>query len=407
MSSGYHSADFITYLIRRGIKLSNRRIRVLGIVALYLLLSEAAFASGIQALIAARQTPLVTKNGPVQGLWENGVYAYKTIPYAKAPTGDLRFAPPQDVEPWTEVRDCTQSGPIAVQKIALAMLLDNTEQSEDCLSLNVWTPVAPSTEATLPVYVFIHGGGYGAWTGNDKTFDGTSFAQNGIVTVTINYRLGTLGFFASQETYDMYGTTGNWGMLDQIKALEWVRDNIAAFGGDPNQVTIGGESAGSWSVSALILSPLAKGLFNRAIMQSGTILSVGSVSPYRGDLQQSIEVSRVLASIFGASDSAEGLEKLRQVDAGALNYLSPFAADQTGEVPAFFMTPIFDGYALPKNPAEALRTGDYNKVDVLIGFNRDEGTLFIPSMTTSQFYESFAARTIGGKWRSYYGSFPG
>jgi para-nitrobenzyl esterase len=154
------------------------------------------------------------------------------------------------------------------------------------------------------------------------------------------------------------------------------------------------------------LSPLAKGLFHRAIIQSGTILSVESVSPYRGDFEQSIEASRLLASLFGVTDSAEGLEALRQVDAGALNYLSPFAADQTGSMPAFFMVPTFDGYVLPKDPAAALRAGDYNKVDLLIGFNRDEGTLFIPSTTTSQFYESFAARTIGGKWRSYMEHFP-
>jgi para-nitrobenzyl esterase len=363
-------------------------------------------AEGMFAFMSSRQSSVVTKSGPIQGLRENGVYAYKGIPYAKAPVGDLRFAPPQDVEPWTEVRDCTEYGPIAVQRPTIAMLLDNSEQSEDCLTLNIWTPSAPEQADKLPVYVFIHGGGYGVWTGNDKTFAGVSFAKNGVVAVTINYRLSTLGFFASEETYQQYGTTGNWGLLDQIKALEWVRDNIAAFGGDPDQVTIGGESAGSWSVSALILSPLAKGLFRSAILQSGTILSVQSASPYRGDLRESIEESRVLAGIFGASDSAEGLEQLRQVDAHALNYLSPFIADQSGIMPAFFMMPTFDGYVLPKDPAAALRAGDYNKVDLLIGFNRDEGTLFIQSAVDSSFYESFAARTIGKKWRSFMEHFP-
>ena len=377
-------------------------------ILLCLLQAEMVFARGVPGFVQDSGDVVLNINtGTIKGLKADGVYAYKGIPYAKAPVGDLRFAPPQDVQPWAEVRDCTEYGPIAVQKVTIAMILDNPEQSEDSLSLNVWTPVAPNKGGDkLPVYVFIHGGGYGAWTGNDKTFDPKSFAQNGVVAVTVNYRLGVLGFFDSQETYNRYGTTGNWGLLDQIKALEWIQDNIAAFGGDPDQVTIGGESAGSWSVSALILSPLAKGLFHRAIMQSGSILSVQNVKPSRGDLQQSIAESQILAGLFGAADDAEGLAKLRQVDADVLNHLTPFAADQTGAMAAFFMAPTFDGYVLPKDPVAALRAGNYNKVDLLIGFNKDEGTIFIPSTTTSQFYEGFAARTIGEKWRSFVEHFP-
>jgi para-nitrobenzyl esterase len=159
-------------------------------------------------------------------------------------------------------------------------------------------------------------------------------------------------------------------------------------------------------VSALILSPLAKGLFHRAIIQSGTILSVQSLTPYRSELQRTIEESQLIAGLFGAADNAEGLAKLRQVDAGALNYLSGYMTDQSGVVPAFVMLPVFDGYVLPKDPAAALKAGNYNHVDLLLGFNRDEGTLFMPSTTTSQFYESYAARTIGEKWRSFMERFP-
>jgi para-nitrobenzyl esterase len=346
-----------------------------------------------------------TKSGPIQGLETDGVYAYKGIPYAKAPVGELRFAPPQDREPWTEVRDCTQCGPIAVQKVVLPYFLDNHEQSEDCLSLNVWTPSAPNTSDKLPVYVFIHGGGYAAWTGNDKTFDGTSFAQNGVVAVTINYRLSTLGFFASQETYNQYGTTGNWGTLDQIKALQWVRDNIAAFGGDPDKVTIGGESAGAWSVTALILSPLAKGLFRGAIVESGSILGLQSFIPARGNMEKAIEASRAFAGIFGASDSAEGLQQLRQVDADVLNHLAPLLIDQTTAVQAFFYVPVFDGAVLPKDPIAALKAGNYNKVNLLIGFNRDEGPFFIPSSIDS-IYKTIAAIMVGKDWRSFVERFP-
>ncbi|MDR1074188.1 MAG: carboxylesterase family protein, partial [Treponema sp.] len=286
---------------------------------LFFMSAGTVFSSG-----ASAGTSLVTKNGPIKGVRAKGVYAYKGIPYAKAPVGDLRFAPPQDAEPWTEVRDCTKYGPVIPQWLTVSLRLDNTEQSEDALIVNVWTPSAPKKNDKLPMYVFIHGDGYAFGSGNEKDYDGTGFALDGVVAVTINYRLSALGFFASNETYNQYGTTGNWGILDQIKVLEWVRDNIAEFGGDPEQVTIGGESAGSLSVSALVLSPLAKGLFRSAIMESGAILAMQAMA-YHGDLQKSIEQSQALAGIFGASDTAEGLAYLRQVDGYVLNYLSPFS----------------------------------------------------------------------------------
>jgi para-nitrobenzyl esterase len=303
------------------------------------------------------------------------------------------------VEPWTDVLDCTKYGPLIPQWLAATIPLDNTEQSEDALILNVWTPSAPKKADKLPVYVFIHGGGFGFGTGNQKTFDGTSFAQNGVVAITINYRISTLGFFASNETYKQYGTTGNWGLLDQIKALEWVRDNIEDFGGDPAQVTVGGESAGSYGVSALILSPLAKGLFRGAIMESGTILSIQSlIAQAHGNLQKSIEASQALADVFGVSDTEAGLKHLRQTDPYVLNYLSPFAMNQASILSPFYLTPVFDGATLPTDPVAALSEGNFNKVNLLIGFNRDEGTLFVPSTVDESFYESYVSRMAGEGW---------
>jgi para-nitrobenzyl esterase len=402
-------------------ELHNRKIRIsIGIACvLYLLSVETVFASGVPALVPshlkpqqeqvppARQTVIVTTNkGPILGLAAEGVYTYKGIPYTQAPLGDLRFAPPQDKEAWTEVLDCTEYGPISVQQLLYSLPLDNNEQSEDCLTLNIWTPSTPNTSDKLPVYVFIHGGGYGAGTGNEKTFDGTSFAQNGVVTVTFNYRISTLGFFVSQETYNQYGTTGNWGLLDQIKALEWVRDNIAAFGGDPNQVTVGGESAGSWSVSALILSPLAKGLFRSAIMESGTILGLRSYLPSRGNLEKAIEASQAFFDIFGASDTAEGLKELRQVDADILNYLSPFATNRTLQQQAFFYLPVLDGKVLPEAPVTALKEGNYNKVNLLIGVNHDEGSLFAPAAIDNASYKTLAVRMIGKDYAAFMERFP-
>ncbi|MDR1030396.1 MAG: carboxylesterase family protein [Treponema sp.] len=367
---------------------------------LFLLAAGTVFASGKQAPEnPALGTSLVTKNGPIKGVQQDGIYVYKGIPYAKAPVGDLRFAPPQDVEPWTDVLDCTKYGPMISQWLTFPISVDNKKQSEGALILNVWTPAEPQKADKLPVYVFIHGGGFGFGTGSQNTLNGTSFAQNGVVTVTINYRLSTLGFFASNETYKQYGTTGNWGLLDQIKALEWIRDNIEDFGGDPAQVTIGGESAGSYSVSALILSPQAEGLFHGAIMESGTILSLQSSLPQaRGDLQKSIEASQALADVFGVSDTEEGLKHLRQVDPYVLNYLSPFMMNQASILPPFYLMPVFDGAVLPKDPVAALHEGNFNKVNLLIGFNHDEGTLFIPSTVDDSFYESYGSRMVGEGW---------
>jgi para-nitrobenzyl esterase len=259
--------------------------------------------------------------------------------------------------------------------------------------------------------VFIHGGGFSGGAGSFPLYDGTSFAQKGIVAVTVNYRLGALGFFASRETLERYGTTGNWGILDQIKALEWVRDNIAAFGGDPGKVTIGGESAGSFSVSALLISPLAKGLFHRAIMESGAVLSLPALSYYaKGDLQKSIELSGMLADIFGgfggfggfgtsgAADGADGLAKMRKADAETLAHFSALALDQT-RISAFSLVPVFDGKVLPKDPMAAMASGEYAEahVNLLLGFNGDEGSLFVPGDTDERGYKVLATQMFGAE----------
>jgi para-nitrobenzyl esterase len=279
--------------------------------------------------------------------------------------------------------------------------------SEDCLTLNIWTPAKPGESAALPVYVYIHGGAYAIGSGSSAMYDGASFAGHGIVAVTINYRLNALGFLAGRTTFDKYGTTGNWGHLDQILALEWIRDNIAAFGGDPDNVTIGGESAGSYSVSALILSPLAKGLFRGAIMESGTILGAAAASYYpKCDLARSIEQGRMLSSVFQADDDAEGLARLRQVDATVLAQLTQFSWDQTSLAP-FALMPVFDGKVIPENPYKALKEGTFNKVGLLWGFNGDEGSIFVPETTTEPTYAMLTAINCGyDKVRTVLDRFP-
>jgi para-nitrobenzyl esterase len=304
--------------------------------------------------------------------------------------GELRFAPPQRVEPWTSPLDATEYGPAAIQVGS-----DDRAVSEDCLTLNIWTPAEAGAGAALPVYVYIHGGAYAIGSGSSALYDGTSFAGHGIVAVTVNYRLNALGFLAGRTTYDMYGTTGNWGHLDQILALEWVRDNIAAFGGDPGNVTVGGESAGSYSVSALILSPAAEGLFHGAIMESGTILGAAATSYYaKCDLARSIEQGRMLSSVFHADDDAEGLARLRRVDASVLARLAEFRWDQTSLAP-FALMPVFDGKVIPANPYKALKEGAFNKVRLLWGFNGDEGSMFVPETASEPTYALLAAINCG------------
>ncbi len=340
--------------------------------------------------VSAPQARLQTSSGPVKGVVQDGVGVYKGVPYAKPPVGDLRFAPPQDVEPWTEELDCTEFGDMAVQDAAA----DGLAMSEDCLTLNVWTPANGANEE-LPVYVWIHGGGFAAGSGAEADYDGVNFAREGIVTVTINYRLNAMGFFASQETYDQYGTTGNWGLLDQIKALEWIQANIGAFGGDNQNITIGGESAGSYSVSALIVSPLAEGLFQRAIMESGSVLGVPGNNFYsKGDLARSVELNGMMGYTFGAEDDEEGLATLRQADANIFAQMSPLLSDFT-ITPAFMMTPVFDGHVLPTDVYAALQSGDFNRVDLLWGYNGDEGSVFVPGDTDELTYEMMAARMYG------------
>jgi len=221
----------------------------------------------------ALDDPVRIDSGLVSGLAacdKGDVRVYKGIPFAAPPVGDFRWREPQPVKPWDRVRECKEYGPWCPQPRSMVGFESGNEFSEDCLYLNIWTP-AKSAKEKLPVMVWIHGGGCTTGSGATKTYDGTKLAQNRVVVVTINYRLGPFGYFAhpllSKES--PHGVSGNYGHLDQIAALRWVKLNIAAFGGDPGCVTIFGESAGSMSVCRLMVSPLAKGLFHRAIAQSG------------------------------------------------------------------------------------------------------------------------------------------
>jgi para-nitrobenzyl esterase len=301
-----------------------------------------------------------TANGVVEGVTEtSGIRAFRGIPFAAPPVGDLRWKPPQPVKDWDGVRKTERFGPRAMQRPIFGDMNFRSEgMSEDCLYLNVWTP-AKSGDERLPVLVYFYGGGFMAGDGSEPRYDGESMAKKGLVAVTVNYRLGVFGFFAHPELTkeSMHHASGNYGLLDQNAALVWVRRNIAAFGGDANKVTIAGESAGSISVSAQMASPLSKDLIAGAIGESGSLL--GTLPPV--PLSQAEESG----TKFAAKLEAKTLADLRAVPAAKL--LGAAAGERFGRFAL-----VIDGWSLTKQPAQVFAAGEQAKVPLLVGWNSEE-----------------------------------
>jgi para-nitrobenzyl esterase len=244
----------------------------------------------------------------------------------------------------------------------------------------------------MPVLVFIHGGAFTQGSAAKPTYDGTRFAKDGVIQVNIAYRLNGLGFLPAEELEEEYGYIGNTGVLDQIAGLEWVKENIGYFGGDPDNITVSGESAGSFSVSNLILSPLAEGLFDKAIMESGNLLGQPLAAPLsNGKTSQALENAERLMESLGAETFVDMLDAdaddIASESNFEMNIIHP--SDQ-----AFF--PVFDGVIIPENPYSALQNGDYNGVDILAGYNTDEGTLFVDEGISEQDYISLVENIFGG-----------
>ncbi len=299
--------------------------------------------------------------GLVQGVVEDDMMIFKGIPFAAPPVGDLRWKAPQPVIPWEGVRDASEFGPSPLSNMGFPK-----DASEDCLYLNVWTPVKTMKEK-LPVMVWIYGGGFSM--GTSSFYDGAPIAREGVVLVTINYRVGKLGYFAhpALSAENPQHVSGNYGILDQIAALQWVQDNIAAFGGDPAKVTIFGESAGGISVSMLCASPLAKGLFRGAISQSGS--SFGPIRPksYPGENMKSLQQVEKEGVEYGESVGAKTAEALRALDPSELNRQTVVTGGAW---------PCVDGYVIPDDQYKMYEAGNYNDVALLIGYNADEGDSF-------------------------------
>jgi para-nitrobenzyl esterase len=332
-----------------------------------------ATATTPPSLIAA--DPLVTtQQGVLRGQQVDGIYVFKGISYAAPPFGANRFRPPQPAAAWDGARDALAYGPTAPKPPYIvpfdAILPEPVIPGEDCLNLNIWTPDLGG--ARLPVMVWIHGGSYRNGSGAVPTYDGTHFARDGVVCVTLNYRLGVDGFLALGDGI------ANLGLLDQLAALRWVQDNIAVFGGDPGQVTIFGESAGGMSVSTLLAMPQSAGLFMRAIAQSGGphfALSPETARRIGGELARQLEVEPTRTAI--AAVSVERLIQA-QIDLRAEQVAHPDPA-RWGETlfTGMLFQPVVDGDTLDALPITRLVGGSGAGVDLLVGTNRDEYRFFL------------------------------
>ena len=332
--------------------------------------AAALLAIALSTPAAADTIEVRTRYGSVSGAESQGLRVFKGIPYATPPTGELRWKRPLPPQPWTGIRQATEFAASCVQPGRLQ------PQSEDCLYLNIWSRPAA---LHAPVMVWIHGGGYLAGSGSLALYDGSALARLGAVVVTLNYRLGVLGFLAapqlSRESPEH--VSGNYGLLDQIAALQWVRENIAAFGGDPRNVTIFGESAGAGSVSCLLFSPLAKGLFHRAIAQSGALDDqLRDLRNPRGGIESAEHQGAEASRLLGCS-GAKTLDCMREMNERLLLKMLPPSISCLECTERNTFGPVMDGYVIPGQPYELLRSGKLIPAAVLTGTNRGEGTIVI------------------------------
>jgi len=301
-----------------------------------------------------------TLEGTLNG--DSSVRIFRNVPFAAPPVGNLRWQAPQPVQAWEGVRKATEFGAHCVQGKVFGDIDAPGGMSEDCLNLIVWAP-AKASDKPLPVYLWFYGGGFAAGGNSEARYDGESFARKGIVVVNANYRLGVFGFLAHPDLTkeSPHHASGNYGLLDQVAALQWVRKNIAAFGGDPNRITIGGESAGSLSVSALMASPLSRDLISQAVGESGAFL--GNVG---GRGMSSLAEAEKAGVTFADSAGAKSIAEMRAKSSDDL--LKAAMKVNNG----FGFWPIIDGYCLPENVSATYAAGKQAKVSLLAGWNADE-----------------------------------
>jgi para-nitrobenzyl esterase len=366
-----------------------RRLLCSAILAVASLSPFAVAANSGAASAASLSSDVNVAQGALRGTPRDasGVVAFKGIPYAAPPVGELRWRSPQPASPWTGTRDATAFGPrcMALPGRGLAKLVGPA--SEDCLFLNIWTGAKSSTERR-PVMVWLHGGAFQFGAGAELNTDGLRFAANGVVLVSLNYRLGVFGFLAHPELDKEGPRSGNFGLQDQIAALQWIRANIAQFGGDPNRVTLFGESAGANSVGLLMASPRSRGLFQRAIGESGAFWDseLGSIRTH----EEALDRGRALADRLGGGSIA----RLRAIPAAELAAKASWTPDLDPVTQAF--SPSIDGYIVPEAPAKVFAQGRQNDAPLLAGWNGSEGFIFmgrsIPHRTAAEFNRAAAGK---------------
>ena len=320
------------------------------------LIWSACLAAAVSGAVAASPDTIKVDGGQISGVTTDGVRSFKGIPFAAAPVGDLRWKPPQPVPAWNGIKHADAFGPPCVQTpspTGSIYAMNPVPQSEDCLSLNVWTTASGGDKR--PVMVWIHGGAWTRGGSSIPTYDGAALAKKGVVVVSVNYRLGVLGFLAHPEltAESPNHSSGNYAILDHVAALKWVQRNIASFGGNPANVTIFGESAGSWSVNTTQATPLAKGLFHKAIGESGGQFAR---TPRLADVEQG---GVALATALGV----DSLKALRATP-----------ADKLVTVPSFRTSINVDGWVLPEDVHSTFAHQKQNNVPVLVGSNANEWT---------------------------------
>jgi para-nitrobenzyl esterase len=341
-----------------------------------------------------------TQNGTVTGTEIGNIHIFKGIPFASAPVGELRWKAPQPVKNWQGILKCEsfsaspmQSNPVPFMMWSEEFITPPKSLSEDCLYLNIWTP-AKSPADKLPVFVWIYGGGFTSGSAACAVYDGEELANKGIIFVSFNYRVGIFGFLAHPELSKESANkvSGNYGLLDQIAALQWIKENIAAFGGDPEKVTIAGQSAGSMSVGALIVSPLTRGLFRAAITQSGGIVG-RLISKHLSDAEKSgLDMMQKM--------KAANLSELRKISANDL-----IAASGNNGMGSF--GPICDGYVLPADIFDAFGKGQFNDIPLMTGWVTGDGALFGNTFPSPEKYKQQAAEKYGDKASEFLSLFPG
>src|SRR5664280_1573840 len=325
--------------------------------------------------LSGQLSVIKTENGLVSGYKNGEISIFKGIPFAQPPLGELRWKAPQPVKNWTGVLKCEKFSASPMQNKPVPFMMWTEEfitppenLSEDCLYLNIWTP-AKSAKEKLAVFVWIYGGGFSSGSAACAVYDGEEMSRKGIIFVSINYRVGVLGFLAHPELSSESGNkvSGNYGLLDQVAALQWISKNIEAFGGDPQKVTIAGQSAGSMSVCALVASPLAKGLFRGAIAQSGGILT--------NFMKRSYPETEKTGTAFMEKMKAGNIADLRKKTATEL-----IAAGGS-------FTPVPDGYVIPKDVFNAFKDGQFNDVNMMAGWVTEDGSISGEQKLTPEIYK--------------------